>query len=250
MELRDIDVWFDFTSDTPGYWDGFWNYRDGLGGSESDPDALSPTLREYHRLLWSKELPCGAKMELADDPGGYLAWGGVGYSSDSITASFRYRRYRHMIDQVAQAVGDYHSFVEGYLRKLYTIGGTIIFPRRNGGMNQSRGTNEYVSDRWDLTMECIRRHYAGQESPLSAAVERNRDFFDLFVDFDGYVDFFHLQDCVDPSTGAVRFWLGDGEFAENPWPKNVAEYLGWIESQLEFVGARNARIQKALRESR
>ena len=246
MELREIDVSFDFTSDTPGYWDGFWDYRDGLGGSEADPDALSPTLREYHRLLWSKELPCGKAMELAEAPGGYLEWNGVGYGSDSITASFRYRRYRHMIDRVAGSMDDYRGFVEGYLRKLYTIGGMIIFPRRNGGMNQSRGTSGVVSDRWDLTLECIRRHYAGESSPLTGAIERSREFFDLFVDFEGYVEFFHLQDCVDPKTGGVRFWLGDGEFAENPWPASVGEYLEWIESQIRFVEARNERIRKAV----
>lgn len=37
-----IDINFDFRDDTPP------------GG---DPDALSPTLREYHRRLWSKPLP-------------------------------------------------------------------------------------------------------------------------------------------------------------------------------------------------
>jgi len=27
-----IDVGFDFTSDSPGYWDKFWENNDGLGG--------------------------------------------------------------------------------------------------------------------------------------------------------------------------------------------------------------------------
>jgi len=39
-----IDITFDFRSDTPGY-------------PKKDPDALSPTLRRYHKLLWSKPLP-------------------------------------------------------------------------------------------------------------------------------------------------------------------------------------------------
>jgi hypothetical protein len=34
-----IDVNFDFTSDTPGFWDGL--------------DAKSPMARRYHQLLWS-----------------------------------------------------------------------------------------------------------------------------------------------------------------------------------------------------
>src|SRR5215213_7730828 len=43
-----IDITFDFRSDTP---------------PGRDPDALSPTLRTYHQLLWSKPLPSGAPFE-------------------------------------------------------------------------------------------------------------------------------------------------------------------------------------------
>lgn len=39
-----IDLTFDFRSDTP---------------PGKDPDALSPTLRRYRKLLWSKLLPGG-----------------------------------------------------------------------------------------------------------------------------------------------------------------------------------------------
>lgn len=53
-----IDITFDFRSDTaPG----------------RDPDAVSPTLRKYHQLLWSKPLPSGAPFELdATFPHTYL----------------------------------------------------------------------------------------------------------------------------------------------------------------------------------
>ena len=59
-----IDVDFDFTSDTPGYWDDFWTRRNGLGLGRLDPDTFSPTLREYHKILWSRELPNGEHMVL------------------------------------------------------------------------------------------------------------------------------------------------------------------------------------------
>ena len=42
MNLADIGTHFDFTTDTPGYWDGFWNRKDGIGCSGKDPDAHSP----------------------------------------------------------------------------------------------------------------------------------------------------------------------------------------------------------------
>jgi hypothetical protein len=38
-----IDIAFDFRSDAGG----------------KDPDVYSPTLRAYHKLLWSKSLPSG-----------------------------------------------------------------------------------------------------------------------------------------------------------------------------------------------
>lgn len=46
MRLRDVDVRFDATWGTPQ-------------GESRDPDADSPTLRAFHRLLWSKPLPDG-----------------------------------------------------------------------------------------------------------------------------------------------------------------------------------------------
>ncbi len=32
-----------------------------------DPDSTSPTLRKYHKLLWSKPLPNGKIFQLHDD---------------------------------------------------------------------------------------------------------------------------------------------------------------------------------------
>ncbi len=59
-----IDTDFDFTTDTPHFWDGFWERKGGLGYCGNDPDSRSPTLRRYHSILWSRELPDGRKMEL------------------------------------------------------------------------------------------------------------------------------------------------------------------------------------------
>lgn len=92
-------------------------------------------------------------MDLAIGNGSdYLTWNGFRFGSDSITASFRYNKYRTMLDKIKQAVPNYSHFMEDYLRKSYTIGGSIIFPkRRYGSINQSRGCNPQIKDRWDLT---------------------------------------------------------------------------------------------------
>jgi hypothetical protein len=238
-----IDVAYDFTRDTRNYWEDFWGNNNGLGAGRNDPDTKSITLQQYHRELWSRQLPNGEIMDLAIGSGAdYLTWKGFRFGSDSITASFRYNRQRFMIEQLEKSLDDYRHYMEDFIRRSYTMGGTIIFPKRQGGINQARGTRKSISDRWDLTLECIRRYYNHEPSPLYETLQADRAFFDLFVDFRGYVDFFFLQDCVSPDYTSVIFWIGNGDFTQNPLPKTTGEYQIWIKRQLEFVERRNARI--------
>ena len=239
-----IDINFDFTTDTPQFWDSYWNKDNLLGYSSHDPDIESKTLQLYQKLLYSKQLPNGSYMRLTEGVGAnYLTWDNFRFGSDVIITSFRFVRNRNMIEQVANAIDDWHSYIEGYMRKSYTIGGEIIFPKMRGSINQSRGCNPYIKDRWDLTLECIRRFYRNENSPLYDTLIRNKQFFDLFVDFKGYVDFFYLQDCVSADYNSVNFWLGDGNFEINPLPKTVTDYLTYIENELIFVENRNNRIK-------
>lgn len=53
----------------------------------------------------------------------------------------------------------------------------------------ARGLHPRIADRFDLTLECFRRPYAGETSPLAAALARYAQFFHLFRDFPGYVEF-------------------------------------------------------------
>ena len=243
MKHIPFDVSFDFTLDTPDYWEHFWERNHGLGAGGNDPDAMSPTLQQYHRMLWSKPLPNGEVMNLIAGQGSaYLTWRNFRFGSDSITASFRYKKYRHMIELVQKELPNYNEYVESYLHTAYTIGGMIIFPKRVGGINPSRGCHSMIRDRWDLTLECIRRYYANEDSPLSDVLKQDHAFFDLFGSFKNYVDFFFLQDCVTDDYSAVIMWLDNGEFTEDPLPKSVNDYLKWMEHQLTFVNRRNARI--------
>lgn len=226
LDLINIDILFDFRTDSAG----------------RDPDSASPTLKAYHQALWSRPLPNGQSLCLTMGDCSYLRWGDMYFGSDSITASFRYNRNEELLNQVARAVPSFSDYIENYLHKAYTIGGTIIFPKHTGSINQSRGCNKKICDRWDLTLECIRRYYAGEPSPLDTVLEKDRAFFDLFVDFKGYVDFFFLQDCVDDNYN-VKLWLDTPLFEDNPMPKNVEEYFTWIDSQLEFVSSRGMRMK-------
>ena len=243
----EFDVNYDFTNDTPMFWESYWN--DEMGGSFVDPDTKSKMLKKYHRIVWSKKLPNGQEMELKEENNSkYLSWNNFSFGSDSIICSFRYHKYRYMIKEVMSYLPDYKSFMEDYARKIYTIGGSIIFPKLKGSINQARGCNSYIIDRFDLTLECIRRYYNQEASVLSSTfnIEQNKQFLDLFVNFKGYVDYFYLQDLVNEDYTKVKFWLGNGDFIINPFPKSKEEYLEFINKQLDFVEKRNKRIHDSI----
>lgn len=102
-------------------------------------------------------------------------------------------------------------------------------------------------DRWDLTLECIRRFYCGEDSPLSGVIERDKDFYELFVDFKGYVDFFFLQDCVTPDYSNVIFWHDECSLSKTlPLPRTAGEHLVWFEKNMQFVHKRAERMKRAL----
>lgn len=224
-----IDITFDFRSDTP---------------TGEDPDKYSQTLKAYHQLLWSKALPNGEVMELEKGSGlYYLTWKDFDFGSDSIIVELRYQRNKRIIDEVGRIVGDIEAYYEELVRRSYSIGGMIIFPKHINSMNQARGRNPLISDRWDLTLECIRRYYNGESSPLSKIIENDKEFYDLFVNFKGYVDFFFLQDCVSKDY-SVDIWCGDASFKRSGLPETVEDYFEFIRKEHEFLDKRNMRIQE------
>lgn len=243
MNIKDIDVNFDCTSDTKDFWDGFWDRGYGLGVGKTDPDKRSQTLRDYHRLLWSKKLPNGEFMQLEDGKSKYyLKWKNFYFGSDSIIVSFRNHRNKLFLEKFKETYPNYKLFFENYTRTSYSIAGSILFPSSNRSINQLRGLSSRICDRWDLTMECIRRYYQEEESPLSEVLEQNKDFFDLFVDFKGFVDFFFLQDCVSEDCNQVVLWYNSKLFKTNPIPNTMNSYLNYINLELQFLEKRKKRI--------
>lgn len=232
MNIRSqIDTTFDFRSDTP------------LG---KDPDTHSPTLRRYHKLLWSKPLPSGVVFELVDTrPQVYLyhqsEMGDFWLSSDAVVPSFT-REYKiaHIIEQVPKEELDLFKTIG------YTIGGMMIFPANRIGrkmtINGARGFHPRIKDRFDLTVECIRRHYLGESSPLGETLERYADYFGLFQNFRGYVEFFLLQDMVTDDFSAVEFFAPFDDFKTSPIPWTTKAYTAYMQLAVEFIKARNHRI--------
>ena len=289
MELNTkIDVTYDFTSeDNDKFWEGF-DIINNPNGSY-DPDRYSLTLRNYHKILWSKSLPDNkTKFELVGvvEDGHYLVdderlinkkekyfcdsqnslmnkesiscvlidralenktykYDYTRYSSDGMINAFLRMNinFKKELEQIEDEVKDFY-------RKAYTIGGMIIFPRISSSINASRGIYSKIEDRFDLTLQCIKIYYDQKDngaSPLSYVLSKNNEFFDLFTSFQGYVDFFFLQDFVT-ADGVIDIMSKDkkilSDFVDNPLPKNLAEWRIWKTNSLEFIDKRNIRIDK------
>lgn len=152
----------------------------------------------------------------------------------------KHKRYAHIIEQFPE------EEIVGFVDKLYTIGGFIIFPGKRVEnkmtLNGARGFNRKICDRFDLTLECIRRHYKGEDSPLTADITRYVSFFRLFGDFKGYVDFFLLKDLVVDDYSTIRFFMPFDDFESSPRPENIESYAFFRDRTTEFVESRNKRI--------
>lgn len=225
-----IDVTFDFRDDVP---------------AGKDPDLFSPTLREYHRSLWSKHLPSGHKFTLAKGEKTYLqhesSLGHFVLSSDTITT-----RLRGRASKVAKEIPP-----ESLPPQLgYTIGSSIIFPgnRIDGAstINGARGFHPRIADRFDLTLECIRRHFRGETSPLGPTMQRYADFFALFTSFPQYVEFFLLQDLWNSRASRIKFLHQFDDFSTPAVPKTPGDLIDYLQANNEFIEARNSRIAQSL----
>ncbi len=227
-----IDINFCFLDDTP---------------TGKDPDSYSPTLRSYHKHLWSKSLPSGKIFTLDDTTqGSYLHHksdlGEFFLSSDSAIHTFT------KLSSMAWIITKLEDGeAESFRRLSYTIGGMIIFPSNRvdgkATINGARGMHPKIKDRIDLTLECIRRHYSKDISPLSDVIGRYSDFFALFNNFRGYIEFFLLQDLVNPDFSAINFLAPFNDFQTSPLPGTFDEYKAYKARTINFIVYRNKRIK-------
>ena len=227
----DIDINFNFYSDTP---------------KGKDPDSYSLTLRSYHRILWSRELPNGSLFKLDETIPMRLhhksELGEFVLSSDSIAHT--YSNIKSTTDIIKKINTDE---LEKFVLLCSTIGGYIIFPseRINNQMtiNGARGVNKKIRDRFDLTLECIRKYYKNEDSPLNETFERYKQFFKLFESFKGYVDFFLLQDLVTSDYLSIKYFVPFESFENYPLPNDIEEYKQYKYNLSDFVSSRSQRMK-------
>ena len=253
----EIDITFDFRSDTP--------LKKKAPNTLEDPETFSDTLRKYHKILWSKPLPNGVALRLDSDTSGppyYLRHQSEALklllASDTVVPSFwKEQDISDVIKSLtAKELGAFHTLG-------YTIGAMMVWPANqvNGMMtiNGARGCHPRIKDRFDLTVECIRRYYDDPSkrdnlyNPLGEALHRYGDFFKLFGDFRGFVDFFLLQDLVNEDYSAVNFHApfnkDEVEFKTYPFPRTKEAYREYMRKASDFINARNQRILASICDS-
>ena len=226
--------------------DTSFDVRTDAGGR--DPDSHSRILRRYHQLLWGMTLPGGARFELDDRLHHVSDLGEFWLSSDAITHTYLNRTSPERLVRTVRQVPQEET--TAFFDLGCTIGAFLVLPsqkkvddRWRRSINQCRGMHPRIQDRFDLTLECIRRHYLGQDSPLSTCLAVYEDFFALFGSFRGYVEHFLLQDLVDDTFTSIRFLRGAGDFTEDPLPAaGVNDYRGYMARSMVFVRSRNVRI--------
>ncbi|MBP7055272.1 MAG: hypothetical protein KBB52_00265 [Candidatus Omnitrophica bacterium] len=231
--MYQVDTYFDFRLDAHG----------------KDPDTHSPALRSCHKLLWSKPLPGGKLFELVER-GAYLYYKSevkeFCLSSDAVIPTFRWN------DKIQNIIAEIPDEFDRFSAIGYTIGGMMVFPALKVGrkwtINQARGCHPRIKDRFDLTVECIRRYYLPlpdqKRSPLLEVLARYDDFFNLFKDFRGYVKFFLLQDIVNDECTEVQFFAPFDDFKTSPLPQSKEAYERYMKKAIEFIEARNKRIRE------
>ncbi|GMO15755.1 MAG: hypothetical protein Ta2A_25850 [Treponemataceae bacterium] len=231
-----IDVAFDLSSDLKG----------------CDPDTYSQILKQYHKQLWNKPLPNGSNFTLECDWGYLCHKSGEAehlLSSDTMVNTYGHWT-RKAIHDICVTIPK--EEMQRFVYAVNTIGNRILFPRNRidgkNTINQDRYFAENIRDRFDLTLECVRRYYADIENPLKDTFQNYKKFFDLFTDFKGYCKFFLLQDLVSEDCSQIKFFLPFDNFESNPLPTNEDEYRRYMQKSMEFISCRNARIATDLKQ--
>lgn len=182
-----------------------------------DPDAFSEILYDFYAELWKyqkEKLKLNVPEVENKWKGSYWELIGVNNNqfrlgTDSIMSIYWHRfDMREFIKKLIKE--NFRNFIKEYLLKSNKIGGYIVFPRHIQSINQQRGTCSKVNDRFDLTLECIRRYYVEKENdnPLFSVLNKDEKFFNMFGEdkegFEKYTEFFCLNESYDDKQNWVN----------------------------------------------
>ena len=297
-----------FADDSGNFWEKFENWKPGESFYTSyiDPDQQSKKLYKVHELLWKLQ---GLKVSISEKKYCELDISGtdIRLGSDSIISIYWHwermqsifadndnkiwieaeiKNLENIIDPQRKTECSYNEwdslkkFIWCYLQTANTIGGFMVFPRHNVPTINTARNYSKIKDRFDLTLECIRRFYAYQpineevsrddytDNPLFCYLnkehwKKDMEFFKMFDSFEEYIDFFCLDAWVtkDKSNKYLVKNLLSDEKTQNSndnkyprtlvnWnfnqqellPKNAEEWWQFYTNIMSRLEARNKRI--------
>lgn len=141
-----------------------------------------------------------------------------------------------------------------------TIGGHLVFPRWisernsdfiNSSINKERGGKDMYFDRFDLTLFAIKSWYeGGPKERLGKVIEKNRLWFEQFGNFEGFINYFKLNDFVNGNYEIYDLTSFDQAKEsyliltnDKPWiPNNVEEYRKYVAGNSLAITLRNERL--------
>lgn len=244
MTTHDLDV--DFA----------WYYRE-----DRDPDIECEELYALHRALWGRAHP-GVdpfKLEVVQTSRRYeLALttrngARIRLASDAMINTWTRPGWAHRYSFSSELLAEIAADTDDFFRVASTPAAYTVWPLNGPGqtgasINQARGTDPLLGDRFDRTLECIRRHYQDRDAvnPLGDRLDVYAGFFDLFGDFDTYVRFFLLDDLLTEDRSAVRCLMSDGPvtgFAEPAVARSPEQYAMLRTRSIAFIQARKDRMR-------
>ena len=230
---------------------------DSKNEDPDNPDNGSQKLRKCHKELWSKRrLPNGDDFSLSEttEKGEYLTLK-TNAREIRMASDWIINTYLPTWGFSGEISAEMEKEVENFTKIARTIGGHIIFPKNPidapkglQTINQERGKmNNGIEDRFDLTLECIRRYYKKEKSPLYDAIDRYDYYFALFNDFEGFCDFFLLHDLTLNNFTEIDYFLPPSrDFDPTPHPKTRGEYYTYMNKSIAFINKRNKRMKEIL----
>lgn len=289
-ELR-IDVWEDGCPK-------IYNYAKSYDALP-DPDVNSYNLYEAHIRVWNiqhkkfniKDIErhgrCRCEIIIKDEK--KTKDDKIILGSDSIMSIYWHRTYgnmRYLMKEIKDCIEisekhsescsdvketNYKKFIENYLKQANTIGGFMLFPRHDCSINQARGMSDRIQDRFDLTLECIRRMYESGfptgSNPLFDMSKEDKEYFEMFGSFENYAKFF----CLNKSYDGKHNWVtedcsavydlmsenGDEPLPKKGWPKEilpcdyeekkqVAKWWTFYRNIMNRLDARNEQIKEVI----
>ena len=235
-----------------------------------DPDSQSIIQKQWHIELWNRNF-CGKHLfqlkesELKDDNPKEVFMDDLDskkrYSSDWMNSCYtHYKEYQGKVNHEKFTEPDN---IREFETLTHTMGNYIIFPRHVNSINTERGRyNGRIKDRFDLTLECIRRFYKKEYSPLFDTLKKDSEFFEKFKDSNGkmnfkkYVDFFFLQDliedydendedCIDKK---IKYFIPseNWEVGDNIPFKTESWFKEYLQNVINFITKRTERMKNEL----